>query len=72
MSDIKSMDLNDVLSSQTLLNLSGVIIGDDLKDTLNNMAYILSSIKYNDDIIIYPGHGKESKLGLEKHNLLLF
>ena len=34
----------------------------ELKDTLNNMAYILSSIKYNDDVI-------ESLLGDEKYNL---
>ena len=24
--------------------------------------------KYNDDIIIYPGHGEESTLGYEKEN----
>ena len=34
----------------------------ELKDTLNNMAYILSSIKYNDDVI-------ENLLGDEKYNL---
>ena len=34
----------------------------DLRDTLNNMAYILSSIKYNDDVI-------ENLLGDEKYNL---
>ena len=34
----------------------------DLKDTLNNMAYILSSIKYNDNVI-------ENLLGDEKYNL---
>lgn len=34
----------------------------DLKDTLNNMAYILSSIKYNDEVI-------ENLLGDEKYNL---
>ena len=34
----------------------------DLRDTLNNMAYILSSIKYNDNVI-------ENMLGDEKYNL---
>ena len=34
----------------------------DLRDTLNNMAYILSSIKYNDKVI-------ENLLGDEKYNL---
>lgn len=34
----------------------------NLKDALNNMAYILSSIKYNDDIV-------EQLLGDEKYNL---
>ena len=34
----------------------------DLKNTLNNMAYILSSIKYNDNVI-------ENLLGDEKYNL---
>ncbi len=34
----------------------------NLKDALNNMAYILSSIKYNDDIV-------ENLLGDEKYNL---
>ena len=34
----------------------------NLKNTLNNMAYILSSIKYNDDIV-------ENILGDEKYNL---
>ena len=34
----------------------------DLKDTLNNMAYILSSIKYNDNVI-------KNMLGDEKYNL---
>ena len=33
--NIKKMDLNDVLSPSTLLNLSGVKMGDDLKDTLD-------------------------------------
>ena len=35
---------------------------ESLKDALNNMAYILSSIKYNDDIV-------ENLLGDEKYNL---
>ena len=35
---------------------------ENLKDTLNNMAYILSSIKYNDKVI-------ENMLGDEKYNL---
>ena len=35
---------------------------DDLKETLNNMAYILSSIKYNDDIVV-------TLIGDEKYNL---
>ena len=34
----------------------------DLRNTLNNMAYILSSIKYNDNVI-------ENLLGDEKYNL---
>ena len=34
----------------------------DLRDTLNNMAYILSSVKYNNDVI-------ENLLGDEKYNL---
>ena len=34
----------------------------NLKDSLNNMAYILSSVKYNDDIV-------ENLLGEEKYNL---
>lgn len=34
----------------------------NLKDTLNNMAYILSSIKYNDDIVL-------TLLGDNKYNL---
>lgn len=34
----------------------------DLRDTLNNMAYILSSIKYNDSVI-------KNMLGEEKYNL---
>ena len=34
----------------------------DLRDTLNNMAYILSSVKYNDEVI-------ENILGDEKYNL---
>ena len=42
--------------------MEGYIAKDDLKDTLNNMAYILSSIKYNDDIIV-------NLLGDEKYNL---
>ena len=35
---------------------------DDLKETLNNMAYILSSIKYNNDIVV-------NIIGDEKYNL---
>jgi len=35
---------------------------DNLKETLNNMAYILSSIKYNDDIVV-------NIIGDEKYNL---
>lgn len=35
---------------------------DNLKSSLSNMAYILSSVKYNDDIV-------ESLLGEEKYNL---
>ncbi len=35
---------------------------ENLKDALNNMAFILSSIKYNDDIV-------KSMLGNEKYNL---
>ena len=35
---------------------------DHLKETLNNMAYILSSIKYNDDIVV-------TLIGDEKYNL---
>lgn len=35
---------------------------EDLKETLNNMAYILSSVKYNDDIVV-------TMLGDEKYNL---
>ena len=34
----------------------------NLKDSLNNMAFILSSVKYNNDIV-------ESLLGEEKYNL---
>ena len=35
---------------------------EDLKDSLNNIAFILSSVKYNDDIV-------ESLIGEEKYNL---
>lgn len=35
---------------------------DELKETLNNMAYILSSIKYNNDVIV-------TLIGDEKYNL---
>ena len=42
--------------------IEGYVDKKDLKDTLNNMAYILSSIKYNDNVI-------ENLLGDEKYNL---
>lgn len=42
--------------------IEGYVSKNDLKDTLNNMAYILSSIKYNDDVI-------ENLLGDQKYNL---
>lgn len=42
--------------------IEGYVDKRDLRDTLNNMAYILSSIKYNDDVI-------ENLLGDEKYNL---
>ena len=42
--------------------IEGYVDKKDLRDTLNNMAYILSSIKYNDDVI-------ENLLGDEKYNL---
>ena len=42
--------------------IEGYVDKKDLKDTLNNMAYILSSIKYNDNVI-------ENLLGEEKYNL---
>ena len=32
----------------------------------------LKIFEYPSDITIYPGHGKESKLGLEQDNLSLF
>ena len=35
---------------------------DELKETLNNMAYILSSIKYNEDVVV-------TLVGDEKYNL---
>ena len=42
--------------------IEGYVDKKDLRDTLNNMAYILSSIKYNDNVI-------ENLLGEEKYNL---
>ena len=42
--------------------IEGYVDKKDLRDTLNNMAYILSSIKYNDDVV-------ENLLGDEKYNL---
>ena len=42
--------------------IEGYVNKKDLKDALNNMAYILSSIKYNDNVI-------ENLLGEEKYNL---
>ena len=35
---------------------------------LEMMKSIEKIKKYNDDIIIYPGHGEESTLGYEKEN----
>jgi len=42
--------------------IEGYVDKKNLRDTLNNMAYILSSIKYNDNVI-------ENLLGNEKYNL---
>lgn len=36
----------------------------DMIDSINNF------LKYNDDIILYPGHGPTTTLGIEKNNLL--
>ena len=35
-------------------------------------ASLKKIFEYPSDITIYPGHGKESKLGLEQDNLSLF
>lgn len=46
-------------------------IGRTDLDTGNNFDMINSLkniIKYNDDIIIYPGHGEKTTLGFEKEN----
>lgn len=42
--------------------IEGYVDKKDIKNTLNNMAYILSSVKYNDSVI-------ENLLGDEKYNL---
>ncbi len=42
--------------------IEGYVDKNDLRDSLNNMAYILSSIKYNDKVIT-------NLLGEEKYNL---
>ena len=42
--------------------IEGYVDKKDLRNTLNNMAYILSSVKYNDSVI-------ENLLGDEKYNL---
>ena len=42
--------------------IEGYVEEKDLRDSLNNMAYILSSIKYNNEVI-------ENLLGDEKYNL---
>ncbi len=56
---------NDKYFVEMMYNYSKIesyIDKKDLKNTLNNMAYILSSIKYNDKVI-------ENILGDEKYNL---
>lgn len=48
-------------------------IGRTDLDTGNDFDMIISLkniIKYNDDIIIYPGHGEKTVLGFEKENNL--
>lgn len=39
---------------------------DELKETLNNMAYILSSIKYNDDVVVTLVGEKKSNLSSDE------
>ena len=61
----KSIGINKEYLIKIVYNYSkieGYVDKKDLRDTLNNMAYILSSIKYNDDVI-------ENLLGDEKYNL---
>jgi glyoxylase-like metal-dependent hydrolase (beta-lactamase superfamily II) len=42
-------------------------LGGNDKDMINS---INDFMKYNDDIILYPGHGPSTTLGQEKNNLL--
>lgn len=42
-------------------------IGGSMKDMIKSLNNI---VKYDDNIIIYPGHGEETTLGQERNNLM--